>query len=60
MSDKLKPCPFCGEKAELMTIYRDIKQYRVECKSYCVETCAFVDKNHVIKLWNRRVKSCAA
>lgn len=60
MSEKLKPCPFCGEKAEM-----DIKQHVPEGYDYtprCTNpSCAgrltkkWINAEEAIKAWNRRV-----
>lgn len=57
MSNKLKPCPFCGEEA---TVVACCEGYVVECNN---ENCACVyggnmtlTRNEVIKLWNKRAK----
>lgn len=49
MTDKLKPCPFCGGEA---------KWFNTESKVYCVKCCcstaAFIDKRDATKSWNTR------
>lgn len=59
---ELKPCPFCGGKAELMKDrHEGIKQsviYRVVCQnSHCFinpETPSSHRKEYCITAWNRR------
>lgn len=50
----LKPCPFCGGKAEI--IWRDDELYFcVEC--VCgVSTCVYKDLDNAVKAWNRRIE----
>lgn len=62
----LKPCPFCGNEAELKTVIRTncfptYQNAYVRCKSCKASTCSFEDKNlngqHIFKAieaWNRR------
>lgn len=60
MSEKLKPCPFCGVEAEL-----DIKQHVPKGYDYtprCTNpSCAgrltkkWINAEEAIKAWNRRV-----
>ena len=57
---KLKPCPFCGGKAETVYAPNDINRWGVQCKSCgCtveVEEWKGVEdtKENAIKAWNRR------
>lgn len=58
MSNKLKPCPFCGGEAK---IYRGaFESYRAECKKCGVATmlCLDAPKNsgelEAIEIWNKR------
>lgn len=62
MSEKLKPCPFCGSKAELRELtYQDTTLFGI----FCVEDLKpknqhghFIDnyasKQEAIDTWNRR------
>lgn len=60
----LKPCPFCGGKAELFDNSRDFtadrKRYYIRCKSpRCAMIIAFegnIDKQRTIKQWNKRAE----
>lgn len=58
--DELKPCPFCGGKAERVTCFHDSvwnATYRVDCLS-CGAHTFFVnnerDENETTFLYNRR------
>ena len=67
--DYLKPCPFCGGKAEhlywydtsLGGIYTNIpweddgKMHILRCKKCKVETAKFKTQIGCFKAWNRRV-----
>lgn len=55
----LKPCPFCGKKAEIKNVYHSgaINLYKVICptpRCYGSGGNAFVDQESAIKAWNRR------
>lgn len=56
MSEKLKPCPFCGGESELVEEkhgkYSSL--YFVACKGMCIRQYHYKDKNRAIKAWNRR------
>lgn len=53
MSEKLKPCPFCGNEAEYHEcIGKHLKIYSVRCK--CGASRTGISKEDVIVLWNRR------
>jgi Lar family restriction alleviation protein len=65
--EPLKPCPFCGSKAEIRKVYGTENEYYVECNSSrgpledrCiisgVGVRAFNSKDEAIAAWNRRVK----
>lgn len=54
ISNKLKPCPFCGSKErdfenhpETCFLYRLWKQSKTNCMQYCKEACNWA--------WNRRI-----
>lgn len=61
-SKKLKPCPFCGGEAELLTMrYKDVEVYGVFCRADLDQECQhghFIDnygtKAEAIAAWNRR------
>lgn len=48
---ELKPCPFCGGKAELC----GDNYFWVSCTSCYTDTYGSHDKEDVIERWNRRV-----
>ena len=55
MSDELKPCPFCGGKADIMQYWKDFKTNRYIVK--CIKCGAQTDdgvKEHISILWNTR------
>ena len=62
MSEKLKPCPFCGGKAELLTMrYKGGEVYGVFCRADLDQEYQhghFIDnydaKAEAITAWNRR------
>ena len=49
---KLKPCPFCGGKAEFF----EGNGFWVGCENSCVETAAYKFKDDAIEAWNMRTK----
>jgi hypothetical protein len=49
--DALKPCPFCGEKAELRT---EGKQWIVRCTSCWGQGGPQYDSENAVSLWNER------
>ena len=55
---KLKPCPFCVNKAEL--IEQKHREYSgtfyVRCKGYCIKQRDFKDADRAVEHWNRRVE----
>ena len=66
MGVKLKPCPFCGNKANIFTINNDNvfipkeevskeNNYSVRCLSCFCGTGLYRDINRVIEAWNRRI-----
>ena len=64
MGDKLKPCPFCGEKPHvffadarvaehLMGIKKDM--YRIICpKNCCMQSKFYGSEDEAAQEWNRR------
>lgn len=51
MSEKLKPCPFCGGTAAI----QGITIVWVKCLKCGVETAGYRDEEDAIDVWNRRV-----
>ena len=59
MTEELKPCPFCGGKAQLVDEDTgDMKTYYVLCDR-CVQTYPFSQKERAIEYWNRRQEMIA-
>jgi len=58
MSD-LKPCPFCGGKAELLTVPANSglsgTKWVVVCKKRCCNQYPHISDHDAIEAWNRRV-----
>lgn len=61
MKEKLKPCPFCGGKAELLIVPNDSKQglspskWLVRCSNHCCNQLPHISDHDAIEAWNRRV-----
>lgn len=57
--NKLKPCPFCGEEADIETMYMGLTlAFRVYCKNiyHCsVKQINWNTEKDAIKAWNKRV-----
>lgn len=56
MTDKLKPCPFCGSYD---IDYNDSKDFYKTSRVYCLNCSAsvvFYDVKEAIKAWNARVE----
>ena len=59
MSDELKPCPFCGGKAELLTIpeqnpFSNVR-WSVRCTHFCCKQYPHISDHDAVEEWNRRV-----
>lgn len=58
MSEKLKPCPFCGGNAELYSWTADntehYRYYRVGCKKCYAGTLTYCNMDIAIISWNKR------
>lgn len=54
MSDKLKPCPFCGGKAELLIVPNGKAEWIIKCKNKCCNQFPHESKGDAINAWNRR------
>ena len=67
MTEELKPCPFCGGKAEVRTLtYKDTKVYGIFClpdleaeysHGHFIDN--YANKQEAIAAWNRRDDSYA-
>lgn len=64
MNEELKPCPFCGGKAELYeseayNLKKETKEERIRwfvmCGKCTALTCGAI-KTKAIEVWNRRAK----
>lgn len=63
MSEELKPCPFCGGEAEIISgsEFRDFvsepidELFFVKCSKCYVPTALFPSPQEARKAWNRRV-----
>ena len=56
MNEELKPCPFCGGKAELLKL--DVSEYFVHCPNpncFIGQDLLYRSKKTAIKKWNRRM-----
>ena len=56
MSEKLKPCPFCGGEAELEDNLVGFK-FTVQCKECFSMTDGYFTSEEAIAAWNRRVSN---
>lgn len=56
MSEKLLPCPFCGEIAELF-YHTDTECYNIECLECECTLPEYATAGESIESWNRRVKN---
>ena len=53
MVSELKPCPFCGGKAEVH--YRGERRYEVWCsKCPCSLNCDYDNEDLAVMCWNKR------
>lgn len=62
MNEKIRPCPFCGGQAiligrELYFSQTNEKSYHIECSKCMVRTVEVMDKESVVKHWNRRAEN---
>lgn len=55
MSEKLKPCPFCGSRAMIFKTFNGACY--VQCCVCGIGTLHCDDKEQLIKTWNRRTKN---
>ena len=65
MSERLKPCPFCGGTAKVQRSYGFYKVYCTECKATNLKlvvggTCldSYKTRQEAIEAWNRRTDNC--
>ena len=54
VEDKLKPCPFCGEAAEMVDDPRSENARFIRCICCGARTDTCYDYNETVHLWNRR------
>ncbi len=57
MSEELKPCPFCGAKAERYTVMFTGDAFRVRCSGACgdlVNTGSAMTRERADQVWNTR------
>ena len=63
MTDKLKPCPFCGGKAVLSSWHKSqcMKKGEIRAEVYCYNCVArssvYRSEAEAIAAWNRRAQS---
>ena len=61
MSEELKPCPFCGSKAKIRTMYYAnsplyyVRCPRLNCPVYCFTKKKYKTEAEAIEDWNKRV-----
>ena len=59
-NESLKPCPFCGGKAELIIVPNCFKQgllsagWFVKCPNGCCNQMPYMSDHDAIEAWNRR------
>ena len=54
MTEKLKPCPFCGEKDEVWVIQRMDGPYWVQCPDCGGSGSREATEEEAVIAWNRR------
>lgn len=58
MTEKLKPCPFCGSEAK--PVFRERTNYVVcsnEEECWCGMTCPVTSPEEAARIWNRRTNA---
>ncbi len=57
---KLKPCPFCGDKAEVLldslAFTKGLTFFKVKCR-FCGAKITRLTKPEVVEAWNRRTNN---
>ncbi len=56
MTEKLKPCPFCGCEAE---IYSDSGYWYINCIECRVEITGHESRELTVEKWERRVENAS-
>ena len=56
MTEKLKPCPFCGSNVILIHSTKEMI-YQIRCGRCGSNSSYFINKYHAINAWNRRVNN---
>ena len=56
MEIKLKPCPFCGSKAELLIVPGKMTKWAVRCTKCYANNGTFVSDHDAVEAWNKRAE----
>ena len=54
MQNELKPCPFCGGKAEIVETYDEVYPYQACCIDCFCQTIMIKSLDEAKRIWNRR------
>lgn len=54
MSEKILPCPFCGEQPEIQVDFMNMRIYTVRCTNYSCDSLGYCNEDDAIKGWNTR------
>lgn len=57
---ELKPCPFCGGRAEFVHTNEDLHKIPkgfFRCENMCIEQCHISRKDYAEEDWNRRAET---
>ena len=55
MSEKLKPCPFCGSNEIAKIKYASVEpSFAIRCKKCCAHTEYYANEIEAVNAWNRR------